>query len=339
MKTSKPSLKIINVRDALKLLFLLVTLILQACINKDDNAKRLKKKPISLSDTIYYESDNNHIILNSIIERKPTKLIFDTGAPNFLYLDSAFTVKNNWFKPIDSILLGEVKPLSLGAYSDERNKFYAKKISFSLGNIKDSLLKTNVTNLYKVIKGKADGIIGNDFMARFVVEIDYDKKYIILHSPKGFQLQKNYDTLQMEYKPDNKFIWLKITYHLANGKHFTETSHFDLGVGRDYLVIANNFLINEFDLKNNLANRVEGEKVTTVFGTNLSSVIGNIESIVIGNSLKIDTPKIGLLIDDNPKRKNSSGYMLTGNYIFKRFGKIFIDYQNSQIYIPNQKTK
>ncbi len=330
---------IILLKHTLNLLLLFVTTVFYACVNAENNTKQTKKETVaSSSDTIRYENvgNGNHIILNGMVEGKRLRLICDTGAPNYLYLDSAFTVKNNWFKHKDSALQDPKKPMSLADYSDERNKFYARKISFSLGEIKDSLT-TNVTDIHKAIKDKAEGLIGNDFMSRFVVEIDYKNSYLVLHQPKRFILPKSYDVLQMEYKPKNKYTWLTITFNLSNGKHFTQTAGFDLGLGKDYVAISDNFLINKFDLKNKLANKVVGEKVTTIFGTDLSTLSGNIESIVIGNTLKINTPKIGLLIDDHPRKRNARGYVLAGNYIFKRFGKIFIDYQNSKIYIPKSK--
>ncbi|MES2416771.1 MAG: hypothetical protein V4541_01220 [Bacteroidota bacterium] len=318
-------------------LMLVLILFFFACRRKAAKTKELLPVQVQ-NDTLHYQTygNGNHIVLNSIIQDSiKTRLIYDTGAGANLVLDSAFTVKQNWFKPIGAALQDTLKDMGFGPYADQRNLLSARKIDMQLGKIRDSLPHTEVANLRKIIKNEADGIIGNDFMSRYVVEINYINKFLVLHRPEDFRDGGKYDTIPVKYGGKyGKYISMDVTYYLTNGKHFSQTVLLDLGVGKNYLIIANNYLINKFDLQNQIQHPEIREKLVTIFRTGSRTITGNIKSVTIGKSITIDTPKIGLLVNDDPKKRNTNGYMLVGNYIFKRFGKIFIDYQQNKIYVP-----
>lgn len=318
-------------------------MLLAACQNNYEGKEiqKILKPSQKIGDTLYFSFNNNHIILNSIIEgRIKARLIYDTGAGGNLYFDSAFTVKSNWFKPSSEHVQDTLKKMSWGEYANQKYLFSKRKLLFQLGGIRDTLPYTVITNLFKVIKGKADGIIGNNFMSKYVVEINYEKNYIVLHDPPKFRPTSEYSIIPIVFGTKTKLATLELTFYLANGKQFTRTCLFDSGVGKNEIALANNKIIEQFDLFNQLQNGVTEIKDFTTMHTNYRETsVGQLKSVRIGNNLFIDTPKVRLLFDKSLGQEYANLNTLVGNYIFKKFGRIVIDYQNDKIYIPKEIAK
>lgn len=308
-----------------------------ACNNQNTNPSAKQRKVIN-TDTLRYLSNKtqNHLILNAVIDENiKVKLIYDTGNPYNLYLDSAFTVRNFWFEK-NNLKAKKVDEMTLVEEIKNRNTLLKKALKFSIGGIHKNLTQTYVGNLQKVIKNDADGLIGNKFMEKYLVEINYEQKYLVLHKPNAKINFKDFISIPVEYKG---FIWMKIKYLLGNGKSFEQDVAVDLGNGKNALVIASNRLINKFGIYQQLTNSVEKKRTTTMWARDIKTIDGNIKSIQLANTLVIDTPRVSLLINEKPKERNSSGFMLIGNYVFKKFGRIFIDYKNKKIYVPKAGLK
>lgn len=322
-----------------------VFLIVIGCTNEKKIVNDEKKTKSALlksnSDTVQFHNESNHIVLNSVIEGKvKARLIYDTGAGGNLYFDSTFTAKNNWFKAEADSTQKVIKKLDFETEVKERNSLRERKLAIKLGNVQDSLDYTSVMNIQKIIKDRADGIIGNSFMSKYLVEIDYVNENLVLHKLGKFTDHAKYITIPMQYDKKSLFIYVNVDYQLDNGKNFIHSAIVDLGVGGDQIVIASNNIISKFDLKNQMQNVSVDTTGSQLLNYRYNKkYLGSIKAIKIGNVALIHRPNVKLFTKEDTKRKNPIGYMLIGNYIFKKFGRIVIDYQNNKIYIPKEIVK
>lgn len=318
-------------KSNLSYFYLFVTIaLLCACRGKDNSSKLIKVTELQ-NDTIPFTIVGNHIILDAIIQDSvKARLVYDTGAGLSLYLDSTFLINHNWFK---SNADANARDHSI-TYSrwlfDEQLKFHRKGLKFSIGKISDTSFKTGVYDLKNIIRDEVDGIVGKGFMSKYVVEINYSKHYLVLHKPKSFKAPIGSASLPVLFSPSDHILF-EATYRLDNGTSFNYTSGFDLGTGGNVITFETNRLIKKYDLYNQVKNPIHKKDTKGVNG-NFKTVVGNIKSIEFAN-ITIDTPLIRIMSNDQLRHNPVREIILVGNYIFSRFGTIYIDYAQSKVYL------
>ncbi|MFK8105040.1 MAG: aspartyl protease family protein [Saprospiraceae bacterium] len=164
------------------------------------------------SVTIPFEYANGFIIIKANLnDKKPVKLIFDTGAQHLLLFNKTEMdqlglqykrryplVGSDMNKPIFAHLSLGIR-LNIG-----------RKIIDQYNNI--LVLEEDYFQLSEFIGLKIDGIIGAGIFKNLVFEINYRKKYIRFHRPSHFKApSKKYQTLELEVKRGKPYLQATVT--------------------------------------------------------------------------------------------------------------------------------
>ena len=174
-----------------------------------------------------------------------------------------------------------------------------------------------------------DGRFGWDLFDGMIVELNYDKKIIVIHSkiPGGVNNNKKYAKLVIKYFSQIFFVEGTIAQSGIKNK---EWFLFDTGYQRTAM------LDNEL-LKQNKFPAHEMKEITKVMmrgatGNEVPVVTSNLEALTVGKFTLENVPA-QLLTTNKPLR--TANVHLLGNEILKRFN-IFIDFQDNVVYLkPN----
>lgn len=259
---------------------------------------------MTLSDSIPLTiNKQNTIFVKAVFNDKDTlNLNFDTGMTEL-------------------VLTNDVLKNKLKTAPQLYNTFYNVKIG-------RTTYKTKVYNAALSGHG-TDGHFGWDFFKDKIVELNYDKSLLIIHSvlPNNVTLDHKFAKLKMEFYKDLFFVESEIRQNdVANKDLFL----FDIGYQRT--VMLNSDLLKK--------EKFPAEKMEVLKKIMMHGAQGN-EIPVITSNLKIF--KIGKYIlknvpvqvtNANKPFKEKDVHIL-GNEVLKRFN-VFLDFQNNFVYLkPN----
>lgn len=262
------------------------------------------QNPLFKSDTIPLTiNEHNTIFIKAIFNDKDTlNLNFDTGTTELILTENTIKTKLT-FKP----------------------ELYTTLYNLKIGKT------TYQTKLYDaVLTGHGtDGRFGWDFFKGKVVELNYDKGLMIIHSalPNNIVKDKKFTQLKIEFWKDLFFVKGSIS---QSGVIISDLFLFDIGYQRTAMLDDSLLLQNKFPT----------EKMDTIKRVIMKGAKGN-EIPVITSSLKIlkigkyklkNVPVQLLTVNKPLKGKNTH---ILGNEVLKRFN-IFLDFQNNIVFLkPN----
>lgn len=129
--------------------------------------------------TLPFTMESNHIVLPvTVNEHAPIGFIFDTGDEN---------------EGLNAARLSALGVASYGATAisgggQQTQSAYARDVTFGFADgvalANQHAITFDATGLERALGVPIGGILGYDFISRFVVEIDYQKKLVILHNPQ-----------------------------------------------------------------------------------------------------------------------------------------------------------
>ncbi|MCU0421552.1 MAG: retroviral-like aspartic protease family protein [Bacteroidia bacterium] len=131
------------------------------------------------------EKHNYHLFINLQIDKKPCRLLIDTGASK-----SVFDVeKVLQFTVADNIIKNDSLSVGLGSEAVETQVVILKKLHLKSIHIKKMevavLPLTHVNNTYRNIGiPEIDGVLGSDFLMKYKAILHFKKKYLILDDGK-----------------------------------------------------------------------------------------------------------------------------------------------------------
>lgn len=201
------------------------------------------------------------------------------------------------------------------------NTFYDIKI----GN---QTFKSKIYDI-QVAGDETDGLLGWDLFDGMIVELDYDKNKMILHSvmPKQVLQDKKYSKFKITYIKNKPFIESEIS---QSGTHDKSLFFFDLGYQR--AVMLDNDVL--------LASRFPTEKMKIIKKVIMHGIRNNeipvitasLESLKIGDFVLNNVP--AQIMEQNKPMEGVNVHYL-GNDVLKRFNTVF-DFQKNVIYLkPN----
>jgi Aspartyl protease len=269
---------------------------------------------VGKADTIPFKIGwNNSIRVQGKINNSDIlDLFFDTGANGFV-LSSDATSKNVNIK-ID----GDIQGFGLGGASND-------KIS-KINKLEISGIKWDSLSILVKYQGKpsADGVIGYNVFDGKIVEIDYDKKIMVIHPtlPTTFN---GYTKYPLKFKSGLSFIELTVD----NGKTQTK-GWFDFDAGSSSTL----FLNNDFATKNEVYATLKKNGSDNIKGSGPNKV--GIDNLILPKLLIGGIELTNITIDaESVNSKSGPPFNILGNDILKRFNTI-IDYQNDVVYLkPN----
>jgi len=176
---------------------------------------------------------------------------------------------------------------------------------------------------------EADGLLGWDIFDGMVVELNYDKNVMVVHSkiPKMVKKNPHFSSFKIRYINDRPFIESKIN---QGGKIHSNWFLFDLGYQRTVmldkdLLDADHFPTDEMQII----------KKTTIRGTKnneIPIITANLEKLKLGPFDLHDVP--AQIVKENKPMRGINIHIL-GNEVLKRFNT-FLDFQHDVIYLkPN----
>lgn len=262
------------------------------------------QNPLYKSDTIPLTiNEHNTIFIKAIFNDNDTlNLNFDTGTTELILTNN--TIENKLI----------IKP-----------KLYTTLYNLKIGKT------TYQTKLYDAaLTGHGtDGRFGWDFFNGKVVELNYDKGLMIIHTvlPNNIVKDKKYTQLKIEFWKDLFFVRGSIN---QSGVTNTDLFLFDIGYQRtamldNDLLLRDKFPIEKMDTIKKVI--MKGAK-----GNEIPIITANLRSLKIGK-YKLKNVPIQLLTVNKPlKDKNTH---ILGNEVLKRFN-IILDFQSNIVFLkPN----
>ena len=217
--------------------FFTVSLQAQSNFNWSSNKDKIK---------IPFELTHNLIILDVNFNGVPLKMIADTGSDmNILFS----------FPEKDSLVLsntekiqikGVGKGTSLEAYLSKRNKVKIKE--YEDLNFEIVLIPNQDISIINKLGIPVNGILGSSFFKEYLVEINYQKKQIILHKNKLLLKDKRiikFNIIAANFNENKPYIQLPISLN-ADKKNVKLL--FDTGLGDGLWLFENDSLKCKNDL-------------------------------------------------------------------------------------------
>ncbi|HJT18633.1 MAG TPA: aspartyl protease family protein [Thermoanaerobaculia bacterium] len=145
-------------------------------------------RPNSTAETLPFNFDNNHImILTTVNGVGPIWFLVDTGA-NYTVINTA-RVSEFHMTPYGALS-------TIGGGTSSTSGSYVEHVTYRFGDVElrdQHAAVIQLIGLEKLYGMPLGGILGFDFLSRFVVDIDYVHKTLTLH-PRGFDTSRMHVT-------------------------------------------------------------------------------------------------------------------------------------------------
>ncbi|MEM6396283.1 MAG: PDZ domain-containing protein [Bacteroidota bacterium] len=272
---------------------------------------------------IPFRFENNFIIVPVVLDNLiPVNFIVDTGAEHTIILDRTLTdiLSANYqreFEIVGSDLTTSITALlAVGINMQIGENLLAKNRSVLVLTDHDF----NFENLTGV---PIAGIIGGDFLMRFVLEINYQKRVLKLHEPSSFKPPKKHELLPSYFERNRPYVEAEI--NINSNEQFERRLLIDSGASLSFLLFFQpdeNLPLPDSTILSPIANGLGGELLGTV---------GRARNLNVGDY------KMGgmvMFFQDFPAYLDSLDIKrdgLIGNKALKRF-HLFIDYPREVVY-------
>jgi len=285
------------------------------CVEKESNSQNngnSEQITAAKPDTLPFRiSEGNNIIFSAIINKTDTlDLYLDTGGTELV-------LKHTTIKEKTSLLKGKNE-----SYKEENYEPLEQLNSLSLGGMSWDSLTIYPTSL---LPKEADGHFGWNLFEGKVVELDYEKNLMIVHSSFSKSLE-GYGKLEIEYI--NTLFCIKGDMKVG-GKTYSNRYLFDSGFQR--AIVMDKELRDEANFPNNLTVLKES-RLKNSAGTEFVNQVVEVDKICFDNICTNQIP-VQLFSGPNPARFKTH---ILGNELLKRFNTV-LDFQNNFVYLKPNK--
>jgi len=176
-----------------------------------------------------------------------------------------------------------------------------------------------------------DGRFGWDLFKDKVVELNYDKDLMVVHSklPQNIDGNKKFSKLKMEFYKDYSFL---ISSEIKQGRACEEDLFlFDTGYQRTAML--DNDLLAEKNFPTQKMKIIKKAIMRGGQGNEIPVITANLESLTIGKFKLKNVPVQQTTTNKPVKGKNIH---ILGNEVLKRFN-IFLDFQNNVVYLKTNR--
>ena len=288
---------------------------------------------------IPFDLYNNHIYLQvSVNGSKPLSFLFDTGAQHFIDSKQAKALG------LKLKFQGQVAGIGEGTI----DLYSSKKVSFSLPGVSLAGQEVGVIpldgvsacvsevvvderghlrkcepNEQRCEKRVVDGILGHDFFKRFVVEIDYEARFINLYTPGNYKYQGTGESLPLEISKPHIFVQGRLSFAgraPLNGRFLIDTGGAHSLILTRPFIEANGLLPPASELTRFPACGIGGHS---------EILIGTLSALQLGN-IKISEPVTGFAQAESGAFAAASYDGNIGAGILRHF-KLIFDYSRSRM--------
>lgn len=293
---------------------------------KNDDKKQIVASRFVSGDSVLkipLDIDNNIIRLEvSVNDSKPLKFIFDTGAS--LSVIGSRQAAELGLKPH-----GKFHGNATGG---KVSGTYTKDVSLGVQGAEVSDLLLAMLPLNTPPGFEFDGVIGCDFINRFVVEIDYPNKLINLYDPQKFTYSGTGEIIPLLWRP--RKTPLVRTEIILEKRVVPIVAYLEVDTGADDALTINS----PFVRKHKLTEAVSITNRSTSHGAGESEqklLVGRVKAIRLGNITMLNPP-IGLSQDTEGAGASKKNDGLIGGEIFRRF-KVILDYSRQRMILEPNK--
>jgi Aspartyl protease len=269
-------------------------------------------------------SERGHIFLHvRVNSSEPLWFVLDSG--------SGDTVLNNrLIKKLN--LKVEAEGEAAGAGS-EQAAVLTTGVSLDVGGVRltrQDIPAIDFQRLEKSIGREIDGMLGYDFIRRFVVEVDYEALSMKIHNAAGYRYRGSGQLMPITTEADHPHIALKVT---LPGRDPVEGRFIvDGGAGGVTLEFSNSF-VKSHKLLDSIQ-ILETKSLAAVGGPHTISYARG-ESIQMGR-LRLTNPIIGFSQTPRGSQNRSNIAGLVGTKFLRRFTVIYDDQRHRIIFEPNR---
>ena len=257
--------------------------------------------------------------------------------PFRFYLDSGAGVNLINTRTAEKLGLKSRGSVNIAANGGTGSGSFIENATVELGGVKAAdqlVVSAPLEDLNEYAGRDVSGIIGNNFIKNFVVEIDYANQTLIFHDPKNYNLAAEPDAVALKMRRGTPFVKAELS---LDGKTVI-TDSFPIDTGSGGILSLNK----PFAEKHRVLQIVPKTSVSegaggAGLGGELRKTDVRISSIKIGK-YTLDQPVIGILEDKNGK--SASPYIgLIGTDLLRRF-TVVLDYQSERMLLePNADYK
>lgn len=303
---------------------ILILLISNIAISQVNNSWYSNKDKI----TIPFDFSNNLIILDVFINEVPLKVILDTGTEKNILFSFPSNDTIELFNPIKTKISGVGSGKAIDALISSNNKLKIKE--FEDNDFTVLILNENNINFISKLGKEVNGIIGYTFFKDRLIEIDYDKKKIIIHKNRDYLKKRKF----------KKFSKLKID--LINNKPYVKTNStfddenltlkllLDTGLSDGLWIFKNDSLkipepfLNDY-LGFGLAGEIHGKRARV---EKLQFSNFEFEEVLVAYPDSLSFNNVNLIFGRNGS---------IGGELLKRF-HLFIDYKEQLLYLKKSQS-
>jgi len=264
--------------------------------------------------TVPFELANNHIYIKVLVNGvNPADFLLDTGA-------GASCIDLDFAKGIGLEIAGKFEAKGVGGSADAG---FLELNSLELGDLKmfqQKIVSLSLSPLNIYEGREMNGILGYDFLSRFVIEIDYQKNIITFYEPRTYNYTGKGEALEIELHRNTPHIKA-----IIDGKY---EGLFNLDTGSRKSLDLNAPFVEEHGFLKKYPKAIEAFGGAGI-GGQTKSLQTRIKSIQIGSFL-IEEPICGLSMAEEGAFKSEKTQGNIGGGILKRF-KVIFDYERRKM--------
>jgi len=276
------------------------------------NGQRALKIPFDIDD-------NGHVFLRVRVNgSEPLWFGFDTGAEGTL-------ISEQKAKALGLKLRGNMK--ATGSGEGEVDFSVAKGVSFSLPGVKLFYKEVGVLPLEfdSAVPGQTiSGLLGYDFIKRFVVEVNFAERVINLYNPRSYRYRGKGQSIPIRMMDNNPYI--AATVVLPGLSPVKGMFLLDSGAGQD--VAFNRPYVEAHDLLKTAQQTTEAQ--TAGIGGNSKVRIGRATKIEIGR-LSIDNPTVLFSLAEKGDDASPIGAGFIGGRLLQKFQVVIYDQTRKRV--------
>jgi hypothetical protein len=266
---------------------------------------------------------NNILVRVRINDTRPVWFVFDSGASVNVINDRA--AKTLGLKTGGTGTLDALGGMATGSF--------VEGATISISGVKASNQRIAAVPLdaLSAYSGRdVQGLVGNNFIRNFVVEIDYHGRTLIFHDPKAYNLAGTGDALKLENRGGNPFVKAELS---PDGKE-TITDWFEVDTGSNGTFSVNRPFAEKHRLlalipKANVAEGAGGAGV----GGETKSIDARVGGITLGR-YTLNKPVISISQDAEGYGESADAGFI-GTDLLRRF-TVTLDYQSQRMLLkPN----
>ena len=228
----------------------------------------------------------------------------------------------------DSITLKSPMEASIGGAgnSGEATAVFSDSMTFSIGKKEFENQRIVILRQGGFRGGSFDGVTGFSIFGHYTVEVNYDRKEIILYKPGEMIIDKSWTEIPMYFK-ENMIPWIDVSIVIENEKPVPINCYID------YASSESIELLMKPGQKFNMPAETEDYYLGRGLSGDINGKKGKISKVIIGPYELGNVNAAFAPAEVRSKQKGADGVI--SNNLLRRFNLIF-DYSNRKIYIkPN----